>query len=300
MIYDKLDDKYIELANEFTGNEIYYDIRYLIWYHYRGYKVKYFYNESGFFPFYEKTYRGKSGLFSCGYNTFIGDDKDFKELIDQTNPLFVFIRHHPLIQVSPFLSPILASDDIILKEVNPNENIRRNIEKGKDTYTLSEIKDRGLLQDIAHLINQLYSPSVPYERDTFVLLKEIWQDDTIILGAYNDNILYEISIFIRNNSSGAYITNLPIRKHKIRASAYLLNEGIKWVKEKGDYIHLGGGRGGERDSLFDWKKSWGGWIKEVYHSRIILDKELFNEIEKECEKQGKTINYFPRFYECGE
>ncbi len=296
MIYDNFLSDYKDYVRISTNNEIFYDYRYFLWIKERGNEIFYTRTKDFFFPYVVKYYGKDKSILTPGYQTPIGNKEAFEKWLKTEDPFILFIRHNPVISECNFVDKKFSSYDIILRKLSLSDNIKRNIKKGEEIYTVKEIKSKDILIEAIIMHNEIYKPTIPFEDNMLVSLLKIWKDDALVLGAFKDKELIEISVFIRNNKSGVYITNIPFKNVKNRPSAYLLYTGIDWVFTTAEYIHLGGGRGQEKDTLYKWKLSWGGISYPVYHTKMILDERKYKEKMKKYKKCLK--NYFPPFYSC--
>jgi GNAT superfamily N-acetyltransferase len=109
------------------------------------------------------------------------------------------------------------------------------------------------------------------------------------------------SIFMADDQFAHYhlsATNELGRRNK--AATLLINEGVKWARDRGcEYLHLGGGAKGE-DSLLSFKKSFGGESFQYSFLTMITDSERYDALVHHQHLRGSQIapldpDFFPKY-----
>ena len=90
-------------------------------------------------------------------------------------------------------------------------------------------------------------------------------------------------------TSTAYLPMSPLK--------VMWDDVRKWAADRGDsLIHLGGGRGGSSDSLFEFKARFSPRRHQFYTGRWILDPRRFDILARQAGVTTDTqLGYFPPY-----
>lgn len=83
----------------------------------------------------------------------------------------------------------------------------------------------------------------------------------------------------------------------LKATTLLIREGIEWARGRGcERLHLGGGAGGS-DSLFDFKKGFGGEIFEYAFAGLVADRPRYERLVAARRATGRPLrpDFFPEY-----
>lgn len=147
--------------------------------------------------------------------------------------------------------------------IRTNNNIEKSIIKNALIYNNEYISD---IADIKQLINN---------------------DLAVLVQAFDNDEEIAASLFIRNNTSAVYALNYSSEKGKSRyANIFILMHFIEYAFNSNiNIVYLGAGIS-SNDSLALFKKQFATNISDVYHSKLIINKLLYD-------KYNKGSNYFP-------
>jgi hypothetical protein len=96
------------------------------------------------------------------------------------------------------------------------------------------------------------------------------EDDGAVVAA---GIVSEESGLVETHFSGTRDTFLKWSPNKVR-----INFLRSWAKARGNrYLHLGGGVGARRDSLFEFKLGFSRQIRAFHTARLVLNKKVYHE-----------------------
>ena len=126
-------------------------------------------------------------------------------------------------------------------------------------------------------------------------LISIMGDRLKIASCYIDDTLLAYSLFLISEQSVTYYLSCS-NEHQYRgfASRRNLHEAIKYSIESNiGVINLGGGLGGNIDSLYKFKSSFGGENSVVQTSRLVVDENSYRRLAVEQTRTSDTQSSFP-------
>ena len=140
-------------------------------------------------------------------------------------------------------------------------------------------------------MNRLNAASYYYfEKEHFDFLGNSGMAKTYAISE-DGKIISAISFLISEKCVHAHLFGTDT-EHELRhyAIKFLYHKVIELYAAKGfEYLHMGGGRSGaEDDSLFDFKRKYGGLPLPYYLARSIIDPAGYDEVAKAWEVSGKV------------
>ena len=125
--------------------------------------------------------------------------------------------------------------------------------------------------------SHFYYFSRPYLRK----LKDILGDAVHLIHVVNgDNTIVASSVFTENSGIVQYHLSGSLERHyKIHPSKLMLHEARLWARERGNQIfHLGGGVGGQEDTLYLFKSGFGKGRHPFYTWRLVANQEAYDHL----------------------
>lgn len=83
----------------------------------------------------------------------------------------------------------------------------------------------------------------------------------------------------------------------MKATTLLIREGIDWARGRGcERLHLGGGASGS-DSLFEFKKGFGGEVYEYSFAGLVTDRPRYDRLLEARRATGQPLrpSFFPAY-----
>jgi lipid II:glycine glycyltransferase (peptidoglycan interpeptide bridge formation enzyme) len=127
--------------------------------------------------------------------------------------------------------------------------------------------------------------------DYFQKLLSIKKANPVLRAVYHENKIVSAAIFTSVGSnihylySGSYINILPHSALKL----ILHDEIVQNLGREKKFLHLGGGLGGQRDSLFDFKNGFGKVILNFSADRMILIREIYDWLSIDSPKTNSSL-----------
>ncbi len=257
-------------------------------------------------PFSIIEYNNLRSLVSIGYqgHTFTDSNIDTNNFLSEmkntalrNDIITIFIRYNPVIvnhqlfeNIIPIelLSSCLLIDTKIDFENYINERPSRllNIIKNKhkpNIKTNIDI-DKSIIKNALIYNNE-------YINDIEDMKQLINNDLAVLVQAFDNDEEIAASLFIRNDMSAVYALNYSsVKGKKQYANIFILMYFIEYAFNSSiDIIYLGAGVD-NNDSLALFKKQFATYISDVYHSKLIINKPVYD-------KYNKGNNYFPSWLE---
>jgi len=147
------------------------------------------------------------------------------------------------------------------------------------------------------------APSYFFSREYLEELARSRQFETRIFRAIYAGRLCAMAMFIRCGRLVQYhlsCSNYGVIKYP--ATKLLIDEACRWAAESGcAWMHLGGGVGGRKDSLFEFKSGFGGCRAPFNIWKCIFrDQDYFDLCDLVGQTDVGTTTYFPAFQVFGE
>jgi len=103
------------------------------------------------------------------------------------------------------------------------------------------------------------------------------------------------SLFMTEGAWIQYHLSATHPDHRKMAPSKLIIDTVRMLGAEGPqkWLHLGGGRGGDKDSLLDFKGGFSTQRLEFNASGIILDTTAYQELS--ADSKSATTNYFPAY-----
>lgn len=154
-------------------------------------------------------------------------------------------------------------------------------------------------EDFHALLDQLGSRAV--------LMAVRWQDQVIGAGIFVEHGGMELGGIVQNH----FCMNDPEFLH-LSPSKVLLDEVRRWAAGRGNRLfHLGGGRGGQRDSLFDFKAAFSKQTCDFYTWKGIIEPQVYEDLcnshdlrfgpretsPREADGAAELSDFFPAYRE---
>lgn len=135
-------------------------------------------------------------------------------------------------------------------------------------------------------------------REYFVDLRAELEDDLVLFLGMVDGQVVAACLFMSHHGivhphlAGTSTAYLPMSPLKV-----MWDDVRKWAADRGDsLIHLGGGRGGSSDSLFEFKARFSPRRHQFYTGRWILDPRRFDILARQAGVTTDTqLGYFPPY-----
>ena len=280
---------------------IFFDENYLS--HYKQIVIK----KSGLeIPFSIIEYNDLRSLVSIGYqgHTVTGSSTDADNFLSEikntalkNDIITIFIRYNPILlnhQLFENIIPVeLASSCLLIDTkidfenyINERPSRLLNIIKNKHKPNIKTNIDIG-----KSIIKNALIYNNEYINDIEDIKRLINNDLAVLIQAYDNNEEIAASLFIRNNESAVYALNHSSEKGKKQyANIFILMYFIEYAFNSSiNMIYLGAGVD-NNDSLVLFKKQFATYISDVYHSKLIINKPVYD-------KYNNGNNYFPSWLE---
>ncbi len=141
-----------------------------------------------------------------------------------------------------------------------------------------------------------------FDHNYFYKFKELLRESAKLFIAYKDNIIISASLFFTSQHIVQYhLSGTPPEYKNLSGSKLIVDEVRKWGKKNGfSLLHLGGGVGSRKDSLFRFKAGFSKNQHQFEIVKLVLNKEAYNKIVDKrnlwVKKHGFGFldsNYFP-------
>ncbi len=254
-----------------------------------------------------------------GRNTTLFFSK-FIDLCKEKGIISVFLRFHPFLSFQPDLlnnfgtvvkhGPTLGIELSLPREdlwKQTRENHRRDIGKLKKLGFTCKIND---WKDFPEFISiyretmkrQKADPFYFFPEEYFLNLKEKLNERLNLMTILSDRgEIAAAGLFLGNGKILQYHLGGTTEKYLSFAPSKLLFDSVRWwAKDQGfQFLYLGGGVGGQKDSLFSFKKGFSNLTGEFNSLRIIVDPDRYKLLNKTWEKRfggdKEENNYFPSY-----
>ncbi len=279
--------------------DIFFDEKFI-----RFFKLSKIETESFLYPFLLFEYKGYKSISSLGYQgVIVKKDYSKNELEDFYKKLELFRKENGIItefiRYNPFLKNLLefpgkkvsSTFFIVDVEKDPKDyfdklpsRTRYSIKKAQEILRVEINRDVGILKGSLNYKNEFF-----YDEKS---LKNLLNTPfTIKLSAFLDGKEVGASLFFYSKETSYYIANFSNDEgKKSGANTLLIYEFYRYCYDsKIKFLGLGGGFRID-DSLSFFKSQFSTRKKEIYHSKLILDRKVYDYLSKNINE-----NYFPPY-----
>ncbi|AZI26775.1 GNAT family N-acetyltransferase [Pedobacter sp. G11] len=234
----------------------------------------------------------------------------FTEFMSVNKCVCVFSRLNPFLEQRPFLTDLAEPGDngrtvyvnltISLDEQRAGyeKRLARQIRQlRKEGYTIRDTQSPDDIKAFTMIYNQNMTrlqadASYFYSEEYFTALLKNNQSGSKLIAIFDNGLMICGSIvlyfrnIIRNHLSAT------IESHIRKSPSKLLTDEISILGRKLGmrYFHMGGGVGGEEDSLFRFKASFSPLTLQDYTWCFIANKDAYNQL---AERQDRNSGFFP-------
>ncbi len=227
------------------------------------------------------------------------------------NVVSVFTRFHPLVENEKWTSDhaqpsgITVSIDLGLPEATNwhdyQAGLRNRIHHGRRLGLATEIDDGwSHLEDFVRFYHDTMTrnhalPQYSFPIDYFRRLRQALRRHAFLFATRFEGDIAAAGIFIeyRGIVQNHFCVN-NARYLRLAPSKVLLDDVRRWAKARGNRVfHLGGGRSGARDSLFEFKAAFSPRRHVFYTGRSILNRNAYASL---CDGLPVEMqNFFPAY-----
>jgi hypothetical protein len=226
-----------------------------------------------------------------------------------------FLRLHPLLEVPPVLSQygdLVKHGETVYVDLSLSESelwsqtrgrLRSYINALQRSGFHSRFEDWSAYDKFVHIYRQtmarlqatdFYRFPVQYFHDLRVALGDKLHLCSVF-DAHGDlacgALLTETGGIVQYHLSGSADRFLPFSPSKL-----MLHDVILWAKRAGHrLLHLGGGLGGQADSLLHFKAGFSPLRSEFLTYRLVFDREKYHHLCQQIEPGTVSNNYFPQY-----
>lgn len=243
--------------------------------------------------------------------------KELKLFLRQKQCVSVFLRLHPLLnanfsQVEGFLS----------NGITLSVNLSRDYKELSDhylsghRYDLKKAEKLGIvvIDDVDFIYYDefidIYLETMKYlsasdfyffDKNYFYLLKEQLKNSLkLLVVKYNDKVIGASLFMLYGGIIQYHLSGTTLEGRKYQPSKIILDSMIKWgINNNYQQLHLGGGVGSQKDSLYKFKKGFSADEYEFATIRMIVNQDVYIEL---CEHLGydstdilDTTQFFPLY-----
>ncbi len=281
--------------------DVFFDRNYLL--HYNQIVIK---KDNSRIPFSIVEYNNLRSLISIGYqgpislNSSINADNLLSEIKNtalKNNIVTVFIRYNPVLENHLLFKNIIpietASSCFIIDTKNDFDNYLNK--RPPRLLSILKSKPKSNIRTNIHIEKSIIKNALIYNNEYINSIENIKHlinsELAVLIQAFNEDEEIAASIFLKNSNSTIYALNYSSEKGKKEyANIFILMHFIEYAFSSGiDAIYLGAGLN-DNDSLALFKKQFSTHTNNVYHSKLIINKSVYN-------KYNNGNNYFPSWLE---
>lgn len=244
-----------------------------------------------------------------------GDKKEFImeyfEYCRSNNVITEFVRFNPILEnfkgLDRFVPVTKLGPTVSIKTQDINQlwqnyssknrnTIRKSIKNGVEVFFGNSI-------DLQKVFRKIYTETMIRDNaDPYYYFSDMYFDSLFLnlkykmkffYAVYNDEVI-SIAIILFHRKKVHYHLSATSYEHRnIAPTNLLLYELSKYAVSNGyDEIHLGGGLGGKKDSLYSFKKSFSKEDDNIYAvGKWIFDEEMYELLVKNIDNDS----YFPLY-----
>lgn len=263
--------------------------------------------------------------------------EDAAELLQQlrtwctkTNIVTLMLRLHPLLQqhiafstgvadclggtirtVGPTAAiDLLSWDDALSAPTGMHKGRRTDLKHARRHVTAkltscASSEAAEMLQQFQSIYEQTMTrldatPFYFFPREYYISLQNALGSDMAVAVAYYDRRPVSAALFLAGSQFGHYhLSGVTAEGKQHKAQTMVLVEGAQWLRRRGcRWFHLGGGRQ-PGDSLYYFKRSFGGNTFDYSYLALIADKPRYDELANLRKTQAKlptpVSEFFPAY-----
>lgn len=253
-------------------------------------------------------------------------DTDFKENIfellrdclSNTNCISVFLRLHPLLNNNVKESEFVFGNGVTLAtKLNSSypdlynkysSGHKYDLKKSKKNENISIVDDA----DFIFFDNfiEIYLETMRYlqatdfyffDREYFYRMKGLLADKLkLVVVKFNEQVIGASLFMLDNGIIQYHLSGTTIDGKKYQPSKLILDYMIDWGISQGyNFLHLGGGVGGQQDALYKFKKGFTADEYSFYTVRLIINSTVYRQLCLDLKFTDTEIdnisNFFPLY-----
>ena len=225
--------------------------------------------------------------------------QSLRDALKKLDVVSLFVRQNPLIDSGWMLSGMDCSDvrglTVAIDLTRPEEeqlagyrsNHRRDVRRAlKDGAVVRADPDFQRIDSFVRLYTQTMDAAGAdayyyFSKEYFLELKSLLGDRVTLLFCEHGENVISGAMFLKFNGVIQYhLGGTATEFRKFRGGIKLIFDRMRsWGTQNGyRWLHLGGGLGGQRDSLFDFKAGFSHTYFPFQASKIIVDREAYQDL----------------------
>lgn len=234
------------------------------------------------------------------------------EAMESLDVVSLFVRQNPMIDsswmFSPMVSPVALGATVAIDLLQPEDEQLRQI-RNDHRRDIRRARREGLVvrQDrgFEHLdaFRQLYvetmdavgaSDAYYFPREYFIALKEQLPGRVKLYVAEQDGKITSGALFLVSNNIIQYHLSgrATAFRHRRGTSKLILDEVRAWGTRNGHaWLHLGGGTGGRRDSLFSFKAGFSNKLLEFQTASLLFQPRSYRQLVERRRRWAKEMGH---------
>lgn len=239
----------------------------------------------------------------------------YEDYCEQNNIISEFVRFHPVlnnVENVKDLYKIVTFGNTIAMDIESKDKIWANLDSKNRNVIRKAIKSGvkifwGRSKDLFDEFRPMYNDTMDKdEADDYYYFDEKFYDSIlyslemnhlIFYAVYENKIISMAIILFTNGQMHYHLSASNSDYRKLAASNYLLYMVSKWGNENGfQTLHLGGGVGGNEDSLFNFKKKFNKSSTTKFSIGMkIFDEKKYNYLVGLHSDIDKNSHFFPLY-----
>jgi hypothetical protein len=253
-------------------------------------------------------------------------DTDFKENIfellrdclSNTNCISVFLRLHPLLNNNVKESEFVFGNGVTLAtKLNSSypdlynkysSGHKYDLKKSKKNENISIVDDADFI--LFDNFIEIYLETMRYlqatdfyffDREYFYRMKGLLADKLkLVVVKFNEQVIGASLFMLDNGIIQYHLSGTTIDGKKYQPSKLILDYMIDWGISQGyNFLHLGGGVGGQQDALYKFKKGFTADEYSFYTVRLIINSTVYRQLCLDLKFTDTEIdnisNFFPLY-----
>ena len=234
----------------------------------------------------------------------------------------LFLRSHPGSPEiwpsveSPWVSSVAESATVVVDLHQPwshivagfsschRNQIRRARRRGFGTFVDEDLSHLDDFVDLYRSHMELIGASSYYHFDDqyFDSLRANLGPDLVLRIAHLNGEIAAAALFTTRGDWSQYHLSAMAAAHKTRGlTKMVIEDQISWAKARGyRWLHLGGGRGGSSDSLFEFKSQFSDQRMRYRTAGLVLDEGSYRTLSQQRGVDPDHAGYFPAYRLPGE
>ncbi len=265
---------------------------------------------------------GYSGILTLNLNEHFKKENFHQELnafFNENKIVTVFSRFHPFLEhqvtLLEGLGTIITRGKVVYIDLNDsleerrkmyNKRMKTYLNKSRRTCSIIESKEESDLNTFIDLYHENMNrvgadESYFFEKSYFKRLMDSDEFKTkLILCIHKDtHDVIAGALFMEKKGIVQYhLSGLKDQHSDLNAIKLIIDEIATQSSQEGfNYLNLGGGRGSDEDSLFQFKLSFSKHLKEFKIWKYVVDEDVYRTlVEKHLESSLETINQKTNFF----